>query len=122
MWIGHWLKALIAPREGQLLAFVGRAGPDNADDGNETVNLAHVAHSAEAGHRRAFDMMDGPRIAAGNHLPHVVVAPRFGCLRVAQQQAAIGFVPRNTPVQVHFDSALGEHRFYVAHCRQTALR
>src|SRR6266567_3783821 len=88
MWVGHWLKALIAPREGQLLAFVGRAGPDNADDGNETVNLAHVAHSAQAGHRRAFDMMDGPRIAAGNHLPHVGVAPRFGRLRVAEQQAA----------------------------------
>ena len=43
-------------------------------------------------------------------------------MRVAEQQAAIGFVPRNTPVQVHFDAALAEHRFHVAHGRKSALR
>ncbi len=104
MRIGHRLQALITPGEGQLLAFVGRAGPDDADDGNEAVDLAHVAHAAEAGHGGRFDMMNRPRAAAGNHLPHLRIAPRLKRL------------------QVHAHAALRQHGLDVAHGRQAALR
>src|SRR6266446_9545181 len=82
MRIAHRLKPLIAPREGQLLAFVGCAGPNDADNGNQAVNLIHVAHPAKAGHGRALDVVDGASIAAGDHLPDYRVSPRFKGIEV----------------------------------------
>ena len=64
MRIRHWFKSLITPGECQFLAFVGRAGSDDADDGNERVNVPRIALAAQAGHGRAFDVMNRPRAPA----------------------------------------------------------
>ena len=51
MRVGHRFHALITARERQFLAFVGRAGANDADDGNQPVYFPHVAHAAQARHR-----------------------------------------------------------------------
>ena len=52
MRIGHRLQALITASEGQFLAFIGRAGPNDAHDGNQPVYFPHVAHATQACHCR----------------------------------------------------------------------
>ncbi len=104
MRIGYRFKSLIAPRERQFLAFVGRARPDDADNGNERVNVLHVALATQASHGRTFNVMHRPRAAAGNHFPNRCILPRFKRL------------------QIHADAAPRQRRFRVAHHRQAALR
>src|SRR5438034_6351659 len=77
MRIGHRFHALIPAREREFLAFIRRAGPNDTHDGDQAVNLAHVAHAAQARHRGRFDMMHRPCAATGNHLPHLRVLPRL---------------------------------------------
>src|SRR6266704_740372 len=77
MRIRHRFHALIPAREREFLAFIRRAGPNDTHDGNQAVNLAHVAHAAQARHRGRFDMMHRPCAATGNHLPHLRVLPRL---------------------------------------------
>jgi len=121
MMIHYRLKSLVVPGEGQFFSLVGRSGKDDTDDGNESVNLAHIAHSAKARYGGRFDMMHSPRSAPGNHLPHIWVVPGFRRLRVAQQYVSGGFVSRNTSFQIKFETAPIKHPFHVAHCHQTAL-
>ena len=100
---------------------VGGSWPDDADDGHESVDLADIGHAAERGHGRRLDMVDRPRAASGDHLPDIVVLPRFGRVRIAEQASAIRFVPREAAFQIHGDAAPVEHRLHVAHHSQAAL-
>src|SRR5437016_12889454 len=77
MRIGHRFHALVPPREREFLAFIRRTGPNDTHDGDQAVDLAHVAHAAQAGHRGRFDMMHRPCAATGDHLPHLRVLPRL---------------------------------------------
>src|SRR6185369_7445653 len=77
MRIRHRFQALIPAREREFLAFIRRAGPNDTHDGDQAVNLAHVAHAAQARHRGRFDMMHRSCAATGNHLPHLRVLPRL---------------------------------------------
>src|SRR5437870_11438980 len=77
MRIRHRFHALIPAREREFLAFIRRAGPNDTHDGDQAVNLAHVAHAAQASHRGRFDMMHRPCAATGDHLPHPRILPRL---------------------------------------------
>src|SRR5437867_4217569 len=77
MRIGHRFHALIPPREREFLAFIRRTGPNDTHDGDQAVNLAHVAHAAQARHRGRFDMMHRPCAATGDHFPDLRVLPRL---------------------------------------------
>ncbi len=116
------LHPLITPREGKFLPFIGRSRTDDAHDGDKAVNFPHVAHAAETRHRRAFNMMNRARIAAGDHLPHVLVAPRLRGFRISEQKFAAGFLARHAPLQIHFNSAPAQHGFDIPHRSQSALR
>ena len=102
--IRHRLQALIAAREGQLLRFVGRAGTDDGDDGDQSVDLPHVRHAVQRRHGGRFDVMHRPRSAAGDHLPHLRILPRL------------------QRCEVHDEAAPGQRVFRIAHHRQAALR
>src|SRR5438093_8712773 len=77
MRVSHRFHALVPAREREFLAFIRRAGPNDTHDGDQAVDLAHVAHAAQARHRRRFDMMHRPCAAAGDHLPDLRVLPRL---------------------------------------------
>ena len=102
--IRHGFESLIPPCEREFLAFVSRARPGDAHDGDERVDVANVALAAQTVHGRAFDMMHRPRAAAGNHFPNLRILPRL------------------QRVQVHGEAALGQGCFHVAHHGQSALR
>ncbi len=117
MRIGHRLQPLIAPRERQLLRFIGRTGPDDAYDGHQPVDLPHVGHAAETDHRGGLDVMHRPRAATGDHFPDV---------RVGEVRSRKTEVRRNTggfaeaAFCLHPSSLDTSHR--VAHDREAALR
>src|SRR6266536_931184 len=77
MRIGHRFHALIPAREREFLAFIRRAGPNDTHDGDQAVNLAHVAHAAQARHRGRFDVMHRPCAASGDHFPYLRILPRL---------------------------------------------
>src|SRR4030095_16429534 len=78
---------LITPRELALLILVGRTRANDADDGDQSVNLPHVRHLAEADHRGTFNMMHSAGAAAGDHLPHFWIFPRFEADKVSGDAA-----------------------------------
>src|ERR1041385_6093232 len=77
MRIGHRFHALVPAREREFLAFIRRTGPNDTHDGDQAVDLAHVAHAAQARHCGRFDVMHRPCAATGDHLPHLRVLPRL---------------------------------------------
>src|SRR5437867_3792724 len=95
---------LITARELPLLILVGRTRANDTDDCDESVNLSHVRHLAEADHRGTFNMMHSAGAAAGDHLPHFWIFPRFEADEVSS------------------DTALLKRFLRVTHHRQTALR
>ena len=77
MGIVGWSKLLIAASELHLFVFVGCAGANDGNDSNEGINVPDIAHLAERNHSRAFDVMNGAGLAAGDKFPDAGVVPRF---------------------------------------------
>src|SRR6266478_6728887 len=75
MWITHWAEFLITAGKFHFLALVGRAGTNHRDDGDQGVDVMHVAHFAERNHGRTFDVMHGPGVAVGDEAPNGGIIP-----------------------------------------------
>src|ERR1051326_7546085 len=76
MQIAHRAEALVPARKFHLLAFIGGARTNHRDDGDQRIDVMHVAHFAERDHRRAFNVMDGAGAAAGDEGPDLTIVPR----------------------------------------------
>src|SRR5258706_14134986 len=63
------LHPLIAAGGGEVLSFFLCSGPDKAPPCGSAPHLSGIAHSREAGHGRAFDMLGRARAAPGGPLP-----------------------------------------------------
>jgi hypothetical protein len=77
MRIMHGAEALVTARELHLFAFVGRAGANHRNDGDESVDVPRVAHFAERDHGRAFDVMHGAGMTVGDQTPDLGIGPGF---------------------------------------------
>src|SRR5206468_3347203 len=69
------VKALVAAGEFHFFVFVGGAGADDGDDGDQTIYVADVAHFAEGDHGVAFNVVDGAGVAVGDEVPDAGVSP-----------------------------------------------
>ena len=144
MRIGDELQPLIATGEPGFLLFIGRARTDHADNGDQAIDIPHVAHAAEAHHGRTFNVVNRARPAAGDHFPDGGVAPHFPTLlgaaplhrhgRLGHSRACGtalvvekpflllgGFPADGHGGQVHRDAPGGERLLHVAHRGQPAL-
>ena len=74
--------SLVTAGEFHFLVLVGRAGPNDRDDGDEGVNVVDVAHFTEGDHGGAFDVVDGAGVAVCNKGPDLGVVPRFESVEV----------------------------------------
>src|SRR5688572_8910894 len=108
------LHLLITAGELSLLVLISRTRTTDADNSDESLNLSHLRHLAEADHRGTFYVMHGTRATAGDHLPHFGVLPRFQTDEVSGNAARVERLLRITH---HGQTALRENiHFHQADC------
>src|SRR5689334_10612760 len=76
MWITNGAEALVTAGKFHFLALIRCAGANDGDNGNEGIDVAHIAHFAKRDHSRAFNVMHGAGAAAGDEIPDFGVVPR----------------------------------------------